>query len=91
MRWSYPNMTGFVDFFGHNLYHVWPSAMEKETSKKDDLYETAKFLHVSLERRLTMLLAKSFLSEDEEVEMRVLKKRKLRCKDIMEGLKRSDG
>jgi len=61
--------------------------MEKETSKKDNLYEAAMFLHVSLERRLTMLRAKSFLSEDEELEMKVLKKRKLRCKDIMEGLK----
>ena len=65
--------------------------MEKETSKKDDVYATAKFLHVSLERRLAMLRAKSFLSEDEEIEMKVLKKRKLRCKDIMEGLLGSDG
>ncbi|HUJ67870.1 MAG TPA: hypothetical protein VLW86_00010 [Syntrophorhabdales bacterium] len=65
--------------------------MEKETSKKDNLYEAAMFLHVSLERRLTMLRAKTFLSEDEEIEMKVLKKRKLRCKDIMEGLLGSDG
>jgi len=65
--------------------------MEKEAGKEDDLYETAKFLHVSLERRLAMLRAKSFLSEDEEREMSVLKKRKLRCKDIMEGLNRRDG
>ena len=62
----------------------------KETESQE-LYEAAEFLHVSLERRLTMLLMKSFLSEDEEVEMKVLKKRKLRCKDIMEGLRRSDG
>jgi hypothetical protein len=34
-----------------------------------------------------MLRMKTFLSEDEEIEMRVLKKRKLRCRDIMEGLK----
>ena len=60
-------------------------SIEKETNKAD-LYEAAKFLHVCLERRLTMLLMKSFLSEDEELEMRVLKKRKLRCKDIMEEL-----
>ena len=65
--------------------------MEKEAIESHDLYETAKFLHLSLERRLTMLLAKSFLSEDEEVEMKVLKKRKLRCKDIMERLKGSNG
>jgi hypothetical protein len=61
-------------------------SMEKETNK-EDLYEAAKFLHFSLERRLAMLRMKTFLSEDEEIEMRVLKKRKLRCKDIMEGLK----
>ena len=60
--------------------------MEKETNT-EDLYEVAKFLHVSLERRLEMLRMKTFLSEDEEIEMRVLKKRKLRCRDIMEGLK----
>ena len=61
--------------------------MEKD-GNKEDLYEEAKGLHVSLERRLRMLLRKSFLSEAEEVEMKVLKKRKLHCKDIMEGLKR---
>ena len=32
-----------------------------------------------------MLLRKSFLSEDEEIEVKVLKKRKLYCKDILEG------
>jgi hypothetical protein len=36
--------------------------MEKEGAKEDDLYEAAKFLHVSVERRLIMLRAKSFLS-----------------------------
>ena len=60
--------------------------MEKD-GNKNDTYEAAKGLHVSLERRLTMLLRKSFLSEAEEVEMKVLKKRKLHCKDIMEELK----
>jgi hypothetical protein len=60
--------------------------MEKEQSKRE-IYEAAKGVHVSLERRLAMLLRKSFLSEDEEMEMKVLKKRKLFYKDIMEGLK----
>jgi hypothetical protein len=60
--------------------------MEKETNK-EDIYETAREVHVSLERRLAMLLKKSFLSEDEEMEIKVLKKRKLFYKDIMEGLK----
>ena len=34
-----------------------------------------------------MLMRKSFLSQAEEVEMKVLKKRKLYCKDIMEGFR----
>ena len=33
-----------------------------------------------------MLLRKAFLSEAEEVEVRVLKKKKLYYKDLMEGL-----
>jgi hypothetical protein len=60
--------------------------MEKDRSKQD-LYETAKGLHGSLERRLMMLMRKSFLSQAEEIEMKVLKKRKLYCKDIMEGFR----
>jgi hypothetical protein len=60
--------------------------MEKGTSKSE-MYEAARGLHISLERRLSMLLKKSFLSEQEEIEMKVLKKRKLFCKDIMEGLR----
>jgi hypothetical protein len=59
--------------------------MEKDTDKKD-IYEAARGVHVSLERRLTMLLKKPFLSEDEEIEIKVLKKKKLFYKDIMEGL-----
>ncbi len=60
--------------------------MEKNTSK-EELYKQAKGFHTSLDRRLRMLLRKSFLSEDEEIEMKVLKKRKLFYKDIMEELK----
>lgn len=57
--------------------------MEKEADK-NEIYQTAKGVHVSLERRLSMLLKKSFLSDEEEMEMKVLKKRKLFYKDIME-------
>jgi hypothetical protein len=60
--------------------------MEKETSK-EEIYETAKGVHVSLDRRLRMLLRKPFLSEEEEIEMKVLKKKKLFYKDIIEGFK----
>jgi hypothetical protein len=60
--------------------------MEQETNKSE-IYKAARGVHVSLERRLSMLLKKSFLSEDEEMEMKVLKKRKLFYKDLMEELK----
>ena len=63
--------------------------MEKNATK-NEIYETARGVHVSLERRLAMLLKKSFLSEDEEIEMKILKKRKLFYKDIMEGLKEGE-
>ncbi len=60
--------------------------MEKAKSK-EQLYNEAKDLHTSLDRRLRMLLRKPFLSEDEEIEVKVLKKKKLYYKDIMEGLR----
>jgi hypothetical protein len=60
--------------------------MEKEPDQTE-IYQVAKGVHVSLERRLAMLLKKSFLSEEEEIEMKVLKKKKLFYKDIMEGFR----
>ena len=60
--------------------------MEKSKSK-EELYQEAKDAHTSLDRRLQMLLRKSFLSEEEELEVRVLKKKKLYYKDLMEGLR----
>jgi hypothetical protein len=59
----------------------------QEPRSKEELYREVKGLHSSLDRRLKMLLRKPFLSEAEEMEMKVLKKKKLYCKDIMEGLK----
>jgi hypothetical protein len=75
-----------IDIYVHFFVPFTPAIMEKDGTR-DDIYEAAKVFHISLERRLTMLLKKSFLSEDEEIEMKVLKKRKLYYKDIMEGLK----
>jgi hypothetical protein len=63
--------------------------MERPKSK-EELYKEAEGFHTSLDRRLRMLLRKSFLSEDEEVEMKMLKKEKLYYKDIMEGLKKEE-
>lgn len=56
----------------------------KEASNSEDLYNLAKTVHTSLDRRLRMLLRKPYLTEAEEIEIKVLKKRKLYYKDIME-------
>jgi len=61
--------------------------MEKGESTKEELYKEAEGFHTSLDRRLRMLLRKPFLSEDEEVELKMVKKKKLYYKDIMEVLK----
>ncbi len=57
--------------------------MEKGESK-EDIYNRAKKQHAILDRRLQMLLKKPYLTEDEEMEVKVLKKQKLYFKDIME-------
>jgi uncharacterized protein YdcH (DUF465 family) len=59
--------------------------MEKGESK-DDIYNRAKNQHAILDRRLQMLLKKPYLTEDEEMEVKVLKKQKLYFKDIMERI-----
>jgi hypothetical protein len=63
--------------------------MERPKSK-EELYKVAEGFHTSLDRRLRMLLRKPFLSEDEEFEMKMLKKEKLYYKDMMEGLKKGE-
>ena len=57
--------------------------MSNEKSQEEQFKE-AQSRHTSLDRRLQMLLKKPFLSEEEEVEMRELKKKKLFYKDLME-------
>lgn len=42
-----------------------------------------------MERRIRMLLKKSYLTESEEREIKVLKKKKLYYKDLMENLANS--
>jgi len=59
--------------------------MEKGESK-EDIYNRAKSQHTILDRRLQMLLKKPYLTEDEEMEVKVLKKQKLYFKDIMERI-----
>jgi hypothetical protein len=60
--------------------------MEEEKSK-EERYNEARILHKSLHEKLQMLQEKPFLTPDEELEVKLLKKRKLYFKDIMESLK----
>jgi len=53
----------------------------------EDLYNSAKTVHTSLDRRIRMLLRKPYLTDEEELEIKVLKKRKLFYKDIMEKMR----
>ena len=58
------------------------SEQGKGTSK--DVYDNAKEQHAALDNRLQMLLKKAYLTDDEELEVKVLKKKKLYFKDLME-------
>lgn len=60
--------------------------MENKDSK-EEIYEDAKSKHAFLEKRLQMLLKKPYLTEEEEMEIKILKKKKLFYKDIMERAK----
>lgn len=56
----------------------------EQSESKEDIYSRAKTQHATLDRRLQMLMKKAYLTADEETEMKVLKKKKLYFKDIME-------
>jgi hypothetical protein len=59
--------------------------MSKESgSNEKDAYTNAKEQHAALDSRLQMLLKKAYLTGDEELEVKVLKKKKLYFKDLME-------
>ncbi len=60
--------------------------MEGQKSK-EELYEEARTLHRSLDKKLRTLQEKPYLTEDEELEVKLLKKKKLHYKDIMENLR----
>ena len=63
----------------------------EEGEKKEDIYGSAKGHHVTLDRRLRMLLRKPYLTEKDEMEIKILKKKKLYFKDIMERTKNDPG
>ncbi|MCX8023323.1 MAG: DUF465 domain-containing protein [Syntrophorhabdaceae bacterium] len=56
----------------------------KEDEEKELIYRRAKREHRMLENRLQVLLRKPYLTPEEEMEVKELKKRKLYLKDLME-------
>ena len=60
----------------------------ENTESKEEIYNQAKSQHTLLERRLRMLLKKPYLTAEEEIEIRVLKKKKLYYKDTMDNAAR---
>ena len=59
----------------------------EEVKTKEERYNEARIMHKSLDEKLQMLQEKPHLTEDEELEMKLLKKKKLYFKDIMERIK----
>jgi hypothetical protein len=59
----------------------------EETKNREELYEEAKAMHQSLHEQLQALQEKPFLTPQEEQQVKVLKKKKLHYKDMMESLK----
>ncbi len=59
----------------------------EEQKSKEELYNEARILHKSLDEKLQMLQEKPYLTADEEMEVKLLKKKKLYFKDMMERLK----
>ena len=51
-----------------------------------EMYNQYKGQHATMDRRIQMLLKKSYLTEAEEREIKILKIRKLYIKDLMESL-----
>jgi len=58
----------------------------EEKKSKEERYNEARILHKSLDEKLQMLQAKPYLTEDEELEIKLLKKKKLYFKDMMEKI-----
>ncbi len=74
--WDY--LTFFDNFYTISIY----CQMDHGENKEETL-DQARITHSILDRRLRMLLRKPYLTACEEVEMKVLKKKKLYYKDMM--------
>jgi hypothetical protein len=63
----------------------------EEGKSAEEQYNEARILHKSLDEKLQTLLEKAYLTTDEELEVKLLKKRKLFYKDTMERAKEKMG
>ena len=62
--------------------------MNEQSQHTDEEYHDLAAKHHELDKRLSQLTAKHYLSEPEQLEEATLKKRKLQLKDRMEDLRR---
>ena len=58
----------------------------EQNKEKEELYNEARIMHKSLDEKLWTLEEKPYLTDDEELEVKVLKKKKLHYKDMMEAI-----
>jgi uncharacterized protein YdcH (DUF465 family) len=63
----------------------------EQDKEKEELYNEARIIHKSLDEKLRTLEEKPYLTRDEELEVKVLKKKKLHYKDLMEAIKEGRG
>ena len=61
--------------------------MTEDTKTKEERYNEARVMHKACDDKILTLQEKPYLTDDEELEIKLLKKRKLHYKDIMESLR----
>ncbi len=65
--------------------------MKEDIKTKEEQYNEARVMHKACDEKILVLQEKPYLTDDEELEVKLLKKRKLHYKDIMESLRRELG
>ncbi len=65
--------------------------MTEDAKSKEEQYNEARIMHKACDEKILILQEKPYLTDDEELEVKLLKKRKLRYKDIMEELRKELG